>query len=166
MKKYILILFLVLLGISCETQYNTENPKDNSLEKSIKQTETRFSQAIHGIPLVIPLPEESDPTLFLMPVSNDKTDLSVDRIYLVDCLQEEFVFERDIYKINYIERINETEESSVKYIAVVSSIENGSLYEYEIDAFTYHQIRKINSNTWEYKSNITIPIIKAKDRLQ
>lgn len=157
MRKYY-ILFLMFLSISCEKQSISEKSLDNSSVSSRKQTEDKFIQTIHGTPLIIPLPAESDPTLFLMPVSDSKDVLRVDRLYLVDCLQDKFRFERDIYEILWVVRMNETEESAIKYIAVVSSIITGTQHEYEIDGFMMHQIWKINNDKWKYKSNIKIPI--------
>ena len=77
MRKYFSFFLFVLLCTSCETQFKNEESITIPMADSRKQTEIRFAQAIQGIPLVIPLPEESDPTLFLMPVSNDKDILKI-----------------------------------------------------------------------------------------
>ena len=159
MSKYSTFFLFVLLCASCETQFKNEESITIPKADSRKQTEIRFIQAIQGIPLVIPLPEESDPTLFLMPASNDNNILKVDKMYLVDSTREKFVFERDIYEIKHIERIDETENSSCKYIAVVSNIQDKTQHEYEIDGFMYHQIWKINHGEWDYPSAIKIPVI-------
>lgn len=159
MRKSFSFFLFVLLCTSCETQFKNEESITIPMADSRKQTEIRFAQAIQGIPLVIPLPEESDPTLFLMPVSNDKDILKIDRLYLVDSTGEEFDFERDIYEIKHIERIDETENSSCKYIAVVSNIQDKTQHEYEIDGFMYHKIWKINNGKWDYPSAIKIPVV-------
>lgn len=159
MSKYFSFFLFVLLCTSCETQFKKEESITIPKADSRKQTEIRFIQAIQGIPLVIPQPEESDPTLFLMPASNDNNILKVDKMYLVDSTREKFVFERDIYEIKHIERIDEKEDSSCKYIAVVSNILDKTQHEYEIDGFMYHQIWKINDGEWDYPSAIKIPII-------
>jgi len=80
-------------------------PKDTI--SSRKHTEAKFIQAIQGIPLIIPLPKESDPTLFLMPVLNSEKVRRVDRLYLVDCMQDGFRFDRDIYEIKWIVRADD-----------------------------------------------------------
>jgi hypothetical protein len=159
MKQYFFIsLILMLLGISSEAQsIKKEALNDSSVYISHKQTEIKFTQAIQGTPLVIPLPEESDPTLFLMPVSDNDTIPTVDRLYIVDGTREKFSFERDIYKVDRIERTEET----IK--AVVSSIYDGNERKYEIDGFLFHEIWLINSDKWEYSSNIKIPVIKLYD---
>ena len=64
--------------------------------------------------------------------------------------------------INEIKKVNDVKDSIVKYIAAVTSDKDGSPHEYEIDGYTYHQIRKINNGTWDYKSNIKIPVITIK----
>jgi len=159
MKQYFFIsLILMLLCIGSKAQsIKIEALNDSSVYISHKQTEMKFAQAIHGTPLVIPLPEESDPTLFLMPVSDNDTIPTVDRLYLVDGTRMKFCFERDIYTVDRIER---TEES---IIAVVSSTYGGSKHNYEIDGFLFHEICLINSDKWKCPSNIKIPVISLYD---
>ena len=159
MSKYFHFFLFVLFCTSCETQFRNEESINIPKVDSRKQTEIRFAQAIQGIPLVTPLPEESDPTLFLMPVSNDNDTLKIDRLYLVDSTREEFVFERDIYEMKHIERIGETEDSSCKYIAVVSNILDKTQHEYEIDGYMYHLIWKINNGEWDYPSALKISVV-------
>ena len=159
MRKFYLFFLLILLFVSCGTPLNNERPVNEPKADSRTQTEIRFAQAIQGIPLVIPLPEESDSTLFLMPASNDNNILKVDKLYLVDSTREKFVFERDIYEIKHIERIDETEDSSCKYIAVVSNVLDKTQHEYEINGYMYHLIWKINNGKWDYPSAIKIPIM-------
>lgn len=160
--KIIFITFFALLFIGCEGKSDNNEPVSALNNGPCKQTEIRFTQAVKGTPLIIPLPEQSDPTLFLMPVSNNKDTLRVDRLYLVDCTQKEFIYERDIYMINEIKKVNDVKDSIVKFIATVTSDKDASQHEYEIDGYTYHQIRKINNGTWDYKSNIKIPVITIK----
>lgn len=140
-----------------------EEAKKTSLAESRKETELKFAQTVQGTPLIIPFIEESDHSLFLMPVANDKKDPKIDRIYLVDSKQDEFIFERDVYKINYIKKaIDETKAVSVHFIAVVSRVKDGTQHEYEIDSYTYLQIKKMCDSKWEYKSNIKIPIVTSQ----
>lgn len=161
MKNFFFII-LTLLLISCDKEYDNKEAANTPDNDPYKQTETRFAQAVRGTPLVIPLPKLSDPTLFLMPVSSNKDTLRVDKLYLVDCTQKEFIYERDIYMINEIKKVSNVKDSTIKYIAAVTSNKDGSQHEYEIDAYTYHQIRKINNGTWDCKSNIKIPVISIK----
>lgn len=159
MKQYFFItLIFMLLGINCKAQsIKNEALNDSSVYISHKQRRMKFAQAVQGTPLVIPRPEESDPTLFLMPVSNNDTIPTVDRVYLVDATRDTFSFERDIYKIIRIER---SEES---IIAVVSSVYDNRKYQFEIDGFLFHEIWLINKNKWKHPSNIKIPDIKVEE---
>lgn len=152
----VLFFLLLVFCVSCETQLKKYV---KSKAESRKELEKQFSEAVQGIPLVTPLIGESSPCLFLMPVSNDDDSLRVDRLYLVDTTGEKFDFERDIYEIKHIERIDETENSSCKYIAVVSNIQDKTQHEYEIDGFMYNQIWKINNGKWDYPSAIKIPVV-------
>ena len=131
---------------------------DENPNTSIKEVERKFSMAVHGIPLIIPLPEESDPILSLMPVSEYKDNPEIDRLYLVDETQDEFCFERDIYEVLWI--VTKDSEESTKYTVVVKSLANDSLQEYELDEFLMHELYLLNDDKWlKLKSNIKIPII-------
>ena len=141
--------------MSCFAQ--ERNIEEAVVYKSRKQTEMEFAQSIQGTPLVIPLVRESDKSLFLMPVANDSTIRRVDRLYLVDSTQDDFIYERDIYRVDSIVKKNVDSLYST-YYAVVSNIKDGINKEYELDGYMYHQIRKINDNKYEYKSNIKIKI--------
>ena len=160
MKKIIIIL-LSIISFTAKAQKEPTN-KTLTLAESRKKTEIGLSQAIQGTPLVIPLPEESDPTLFLMPVSNDKSNLVIDRLYLIDGTQEVFIFDRDIYQIKCVKRIYEDKNFYLKYIVIATSNKRNTQHEFEIDGYMYHQIWKINNEKWEYPSNIKIPVITIK----
>ena len=156
MKRYYYYFLLVLL-CSCNEQIvfdKEEMRMDENSNTSIKEVERKFSKAIHGIPLIIPLPEESDPTLSLMPVSEYKDNPEIDRLYLVDETQDEFCFERDIYEINYV--IVMTEEA--KYTAVVSSLADDTQQEFDIDQFMLNDLYMFKTDKW-LKSNLNTPII-------
>ncbi len=147
MKRYFFISLIMLFSISLSCKAQSEAYVH-------KQTELKFARAIQGVPLVVPLPEESDPILFLMPVSENDTIPVVDALYLVDNTRREFSFERDIYNVCRIEITGETPK------AVVYNVFDGSEHEFEIDSFMLHTIIRINKGKWrQYSSHVTIPII-------
>ena len=117
-----------------------------------KQLTSLFAKAVNGTPLSIPLAEDSDPTYFLIPVSNDNKNLCIDRLYFVDGTQKKFDYDRDIYQINSIKKRNNA------HYAMVTRIKSKVKREFEIDGFLVHEIYMISKNKAKYKSNITIPI--------
>lgn len=160
MRPIFFLLLFTFFKMSC---YAQERTIGEPVSKSRKQTEMEFAKSIQGVPLVIPLVAESDKTLFLMPVANDSITRRVDRLYLVDSTQDDFIYERDIYQVDCVKKNVDSDHST--YYVVVSSIKDGIYKEYEIDGYMYHQIRKINDNEYEYyKSNIKIPIIKITQK--
>lgn len=160
MKKTVLFLLLILVGTSsCDTQLKKEDSKKTSLAEFHKEKENQIRQAIQGVPFVIPLPEESDPGLFLMPASNSNDSLKVDRLYLIDGTRDDFVFERDIYEIKCIERTNVAEDSTYKNKALVLNVRYKTPHLFEIDGLMYHQIMKINKGEWDYPTAIKIPAV-------
>lgn len=153
MKHY--YFFLLVLLCSCNEQYNCEEPL-TEYKDSCELAKTKLAEAIHGTPLVVPLYTSAPPTLFLISVSDDKDKLVVDRLYLLEYDADTRHFERNIYNINEIVRIVNDECS--KNIATVTSILDGSRHEFEIDNFMLRQLRMINDNMCDHKSNIRIPI--------
>lgn len=151
MRHYYCFL-LVLLCVSCNEQYNCEEPL-NEYKDSCKQTEAILAKAVHGVPLITPL-YSSSPTLFLIPVSDDKETLEVDRLYLLE-YDNTRDFENNLYKIDEIVRIV---DDDTRNVAVVTDIMDGTQNKIEIDNFIMHKIRKLNKDRFEYKSNIIIPI--------
>lgn len=151
MRHYYCFL-LVFLCVSCNEQYNCEEPM-NEYKDSCKQTEAILAKAVHGVPLIIPL-YSSSPTLFLIPVSDDKETLEVDRLYLLE-YDNTRDFENNLYKIDEIVRIV---DDDTRNVAVVTDIMDGTQNKIEIDNFIMHKIRKLNKDRFEYKSNIIIPI--------
>ena len=154
MRHYFYFL-LVLLCTSCNEQYNNEEPLTD-YKDSCELAKTKLAEAIHGMPLVVPLYTSAPPTLFLIPVSDDKDKLVVDRLYLFEYDGNTRHYERNIYNINEIVRI--VDDDCSRNIAVVTSIIDGSQHEFEIDNYTMRQLRMINDNRCDYKSNISIPI--------
>jgi hypothetical protein len=157
MKKYYLFFFLTFL-FSCKRQLTNEKKSVyQSKVISHKELENRLRQTIHGIPLGgIPILEKSTPALFLMPVSNTPDSL-VEKVYLIDGTRDDFLFERDFYKIICIGRSN-AEDSIYKNMAFVSNVRYKTLHLFEIDGFMYHQIMKINKGEWDdYPTAVKIP---------
>ena len=153
--KHYYCFFLVLLCVSCNEQYNCEEPLDD-YKDSCELAMTRLAIAVHGTPLLVPLYTSAPPTLFLIPISNNKNELEVDRLYLLEYDGNTRYYERNIYNINEIVRI--VDDDCSRNIAVVTSIIDGSQHEFEIDNYTMRQLRMINDNRCDYKSNISIPI--------
>lgn len=127
---------------------------------SREDTEILFSIHTNGFPLVFPLVYESDPCLSLMLVSNDSTNLAVDRAYIVDTTQGGFDFLCDIYQLDSVKCFIDADGGHSKTIAIVSHY--GTMHEFEIDGFIYSEIIKINKGKAEFKSNITIPVMKIE----
>lgn len=152
----VLFFLLMLLCVSCETQLKNEKSVNKS--ESRKELKKRFSEAVQGIPLTIPLIEESDPSLFLMPVSNGDDSLRVDRLYLVDTRGEKFDFERDVYRIDSVDRMCIVEDSMFRTIAFVSNIHDYKKRKYVINAFMFYDILQIKDNQWDYPSALKLPV--------
>lgn len=170
-----IILLVVLVIISCtsvDTDYpfeevclqnNTLQPKDEcdnqTLARSRKQTELDFSKSVNGIPLVIPLIEESSPSLFLMPVATDSS-MCIQKLYIVDSTQKfrfGFNYDRDVFSVDSVYYFIDEEEPWI----VVASGKDGTPKRFSIDGFTYRDIVLINQNKYnKFPSNLVIPIIK------
>lgn len=146
---------VVVIAIVCSTCIvQAQSNDDEILREQREQTISNFRRAVEGDPITVPLYMESDPTWFLMPVSNDSVNLCVDRVYLVDGTKNLVDFERDIYHLDSIKVIERT------YLACISGIKNHETREVEIDGYMYRLIQKINNNEYEgIPSSIRIPII-------
>lgn len=150
----VLFFLLMLVCMSCETQKNEKSAKSKA--ESRKELKKRFSEAVQGIPLTIPLIEESDPSLFLMPVSNGDDSLRVDRLYLVDTTGEKFDFERDVYRIDSVDRMCIVEDSMFRTIAFVSNKHKKS--KYAINGVMFYEMMQIKDNQWDYPSALKLPV--------
>lgn len=153
-NQSVLFFLLMLVCMSCETQKNEKSAKSKA--ESRKELKKRFSEAVQGIPLTIPLIEESDPSLFLMPVSNGDDSLRVDRLYLVDTTGEKFDFERDIYSIDSVDRMCIVEDSMFRSIAFVSNKHKKS--KYAINGVMFYEMMQIKDNQWDYPSALKLPV--------
>lgn len=157
--KYYLFFLIVILCIGCEMQQKKDKPAHMSKYEAYSQARERFSQAVQGNPLVVPLIEESDPSLILMPVSNDTSNFKVDRLYLVDTTREKFDYARDIYNIDSFERICISPEDSLfRTRAYVSNVHDKKYHMFSINGYMYKEILKIYNGKWDYPPATIIPI--------
>ena len=169
-----IITIVVLVLISCtsvDTDYPLEDvclqnitlqPKDvcenQSLAQSRKQTEMNFSRSVNGIPLVIPLIEESSPSLYLIPVATD-TSMHIKKLYIADSSQKfrfGFNYDRDVFSVDSVYYFIDREEPWI----VIASRKDGTKKSFSIDSFTYRDIVLINKNEYRCPSSLVIPIIK------
>lgn len=150
--KIIGFIILAMIALSVQAQEDSEE-----LRKQRTETEAAFTKAVKGIPLAIPLWQESSPSLFLMPVCFTDSVRVIEKLYLVDATTNEFSYENDIYEVleirHYIDKIG--------YTALVKRISDKEVKEYEINSYMYRQIIHMNEGRWQdYNSRIKIPIIK------
>ncbi len=150
--RYLIILFVSTNSIQVQAQVDF-------LRKQREETISKFSRAVGGTPLRIPLIFESDKSWSMLLVSDDSVKLGVDRVFLVDGTREDgdFNFNSDIYLVDSIKVIQE--EIGCEYYAVVRCIKNDNRKIVPIDGYDYHIIcRKINIDKYEdYPSRIKIP---------
>lgn len=140
-------------GIEPELMEEGKAISDEALSQSIQNTELMLKKYTGGTPLVLPLIYESDPGVFIMPVSFDST-MHVDCTYLVDNSNPDIDFDgnRDIYIIDSIYYVDDAERP---FRVVVS---RGNIHKtYCIDSFQYREIQKINRKTYGFPVNTTIP---------
>lgn len=150
------IMIAVFISLNARAQQLSKEDKEK-----VAAAELALSQAVNGIPLSIPLFWLSDPTYFLMPVSNSqsKDSLAVDRVYIVDATHPESFDYSCIYAVDSLKIYNE--EIGCNYVAVVHGLNDKTLkrFEIEIDGFMFHQIyRKINKNLYDYPSKVKVPL--------
>lgn len=147
MKKLYLILIIMLCFLGCKTSSSDTHRR--------RQIEKELTEALNGTLLAIPLYDESTlPALFLIPVSDDDVDLRVDRLYILNAGVNGVDYIRDVYKI----------DSVVIDEHIYAYVTNNKLELVKkrlgIDGYDYNIIRKINTGTFQYNSNIKIPVIK------
>lgn len=159
MKRSYYLFFFSFVLFGCRNHaYEVEAPK--VVLNSSDLLRIRFAQVVHGTPLEVPILEKSDPSIFIMPVSDDKNNIKIDRFYLVKYTEPNngFSFEDDIYLINRIEIINESDDT-IKYVAVVNSIRDNQLHRFEIDWFEYQKMWR-----WKCPYTIKLPIVTLQDQ--
>ncbi len=156
MKRNCYLFFLSFVLLGCRNvayEYEVDEPK-TALESS-RLLRFRFAQAVQGTPLEVPLLEESDSTVFVMPVSDDKENIKIDRFYLVDYTNRNaFSFEDDIYLINRIEKIKASDDTTIKYVAVVTSIRNNSEHRYDLEWFDFQKMWR-----WKCPYTVKVPVV-------
>ena len=133
-----------------------------TLEEQRKQTEENFKRVLDGgMPLVIPLWQESAPAVFLMPVSYTPQDSIIDRLCLVDATNGFVDYTQDIYVVDSIFYYPDAYD----YIAFCCGLNNKVITTYHISSYLYHVIKKINKGVHEwpsFPSHIKIPIRKKQ----
>ena len=169
-----IITLVVLVLISC-TSVDTDYPLEEGCLQNItlqqkdecdnqtlawsrRQTELNFTRSVNGIPLVIPLIEESSPSLFLMPVATD-TSMCIQKLYIVDSTQKfrfGFNYDRDVFSVDSVYYYIDEEEPWI----VVASGKDGTKKKFSIDGFTYRDIVLINKNEYRCPLSLVIPVIK------
>lgn len=113
-----------------------------ALSQSIQKTELMLRKVTGGIPLVLPLVEFSDPSLFLIPVAYDSTTLTVQRLYLLDSNPMDLDYTTDLYLVDTLYYVNDEENP---YRVVVTRGEYRKCY--NINGYQFHNIRKINKKS-------------------
>lgn len=113
----------------------------------------RVFQAL-GTPLVVPLLEESDPRLFLVPTATGDS-LAVDALYLADATGKTF----DINNLYPIKGVIYSPNDDEPYRLTVSD-KDGSIKSYYIDSFMFHELRRIINNDYKWPVNCHLPFVK------
>lgn len=167
--KYLLFAFVYMLLIcACtaiadetlieEIKYEpfSEEEKavsDEALAQTIRNTETMLKKSTGGIPLVLPLSEFSDPSLFLIPVA-DSTTMTVQRLFLLDYSNPDMALDytTDLYLVDTLFYYVNDEDNP--YRVVVTRGECRKCY--NINGFQFHNIRKINKK----HGNALIPEVR------
>lgn len=114
----------------------------------------RVFQAL-GTPLVVPLLEESDPGLFLVPTATGDS-LAVDALYLADARGPSFDVINNLYPIKcVIYSPNDNEP----YRLTVSD-KDGRTKTYVIDGWMFRELRRIMNDNYQWPVNIHIALVK------
>ena len=125
----------------------------NVLKHSRIKTERLF-QAL-GTPLRVPLIEESDRTLFLVPVAEGDS-LKVDVLYLADARGTSFDVINNLYLIKCVIYSPNDDEP---YRLIVRD-KDGSTKTYVIDSFMYHELWKVMDDDYQWPVNCHLSFVK------
>ena len=94
--------FLIIACICCWACSNNEAEVCNQSRKEvIEETEHQLQLATQGIPLSIPIVNESDPSVWVVPVSDSKP-LRIDRVFVLDGRARKVNYKTDIYELDSI----------------------------------------------------------------
>lgn len=97
MKQFLLLIACITLFACNEVEVNKPSRKE------IEETESALRRATGGSPLVIPFIEESDPSIFVIPVSDSNTNM-VEKVYILDARSGKVNYSNDIYELDSIVR--------------------------------------------------------------
>lgn len=110
MKRTISIATICIL-IACSSEGENKPP---TRKERIRQTESALRRATGGSPLVIPIIAESDPGLFVIPVTDARTELRIDRVFVLDARSEKENY--SIYELDSVLRYGSRCELFVRTI--------------------------------------------------
>ena len=113
----------------------------------------RLFQSV-GVPLIIPLLEESHPGLFLVPVA-ERDSLAVDALYLADATGTMF----DINNLYPIKSVIYSPNGDEPYRLLVTD-KDGSTKTYVIDAWMFRELKRIMNNDYQWPVNCHLPFVK------
>ena len=170
MNKTIISIIVSVILISCTGEIvSPENPisspnlvlnvsykmdiiDQNDLKHSRINTERLFQTL--GTPLCVPLIEESDRTLFLVPIATGDS-LTVDALYLADATGKTF----DLSNLYPIKSVIYSPNVDEPYRLTVSD-KDGTTKTYVIDSFMYHELRKIMDDDYQWPVNCHLSFVK------
>lgn len=170
MNKTIISIIITAILISCSGEVISPEPPitspnivltvggkigisdQNVLSKSRIKTERLF-QAL-GTPLRVPLIEESDCTLFLVPIATGES-LAVGALYLADATGTTF----DINNLYPIRSVIYSPNDDEPYRLIVSD-KDGTTKTYVIDVWLFRELKQIMNNDYQWPVNCHLPFVK------
>lgn len=171
MRKTIISIIFTALLISCTGEMDvSENPitsqnlvlnvsdkknitDQNVLSQSRIKTEQLF-QSLGRTPLLVPLIEESDPGVFLVPLAEGDS-LTVDALYLADATGKTF----DINNLYPIKSVIYCQNADEPYRLLVTD-KDGSTKTFYIDSFMFRELRKIMDDDYQWPVNCHLSFVK------
>lgn len=107
-----------------------------------------------GTPLRVPLIEESDCTLFLVPIATGES-LAVGALYLADATGTTF----DINNLYPIRSVIYSPNDDEPYRLIVSD-KDGTTKTYVIDVWLFRELKQIMNNDYQWPVNCHLPFVK------
>lgn len=170
MRKAIISIIFTVLLISCTGEVISPEPPitspdivltvggkigitdQNVLKHSRINTERLFQTL--GTPLRVPLLEESDAGLFIVPIATGDS-LAVDALYLADATGTTF----DINNLYPIISVIYSPNDDEPYRLIVTD-KDGGIKAFYIDSFMFRELRKIMNNDYKWPVNCHLPFVK------